>query len=97
MRAAERTAHAALTNRETLHILYHSARASSCCPLTYDGEVLQLPYLLALPLQSPLYQGARTVTGGRRGVHTLSLYRQNRYTPSLLGERCDSLYHPASL
>ena len=26
-------------------------------PLTYDGEVSQLPYLLALPLQSPSAKG----------------------------------------
>ena len=67
--------HAALTIRETLHILYHSARVSSRSPslvgkpwgcftfgiesrpLTYDGEVSQLPYLLALPLQSPSAKG----------------------------------------
>lgn len=47
---------------------------------------------------------ARLLQGGQNcdGVaaawrHRPSYYRENRYSPSLLGERCDSLYHPASL
>ena len=72
-----------LTGESRNIVTFDSAYRLLCAPA--DGRVAAL--------DPALHQGGKTVMGRlQRGVLTLSLCRQNRYTPSLIGERCYSLY-----
>ena len=72
-----------LTGESRNIVTFDSAYRLLCAPA--DGRVAAL--------DPALHRGGKTVMGRlRRGVLTLSLCRQNRYTPSLIGERCYSLY-----